>query len=186
MNFLKKNAFTLLLTGFLLALLLLPDFRAFVVRQILMKPTLEKVENEVTLTDEEMQLPLKGVNVANANLSDFKNKVIFLNFWGSWCPPCRAEFPSIQKLYESQKTSTVFVLVAMQDQEEDVKKFLQQNHFSTPVYFAQGPLSEKLLPKSFPTTLIIGQDGRILQKEEAAKDWNAPEVHRFLNQIHKK
>ena len=90
MNFLKKNWLTLLLTAFFFFFLLIPSFKEFVQRQILMKPSLEKVENEVTFSPEELNLQLKGVNVPDANLADFKDKLIFLNFWGTWCPPCRA------------------------------------------------------------------------------------------------
>jgi hypothetical protein len=72
MNFLKKNWITLLLTAFLLAILLIPSFKEFVQRQILMKPSLEKVENEVTFSPEELNLQLKGVNVPDANLAEFE------------------------------------------------------------------------------------------------------------------
>ena len=156
MNFLKKNWLTLLLTAFLLSILLIPSFKEFVQRQILMKPSLEKVENEVTFSPEELNLQLKGVNVPDANLADFKDKLIFLNFWGTWCPPCRAEYTSIQKLYDAKKDKVAFVLIAMQDEEEKVKKFLADNNYTTPVYFATSPLSEKMLPKVFPTTFILG------------------------------
>ena len=185
MNFLKKNWLTLLLTTFLLAILLIPSFKEFVTRQILMKPSLEKVENEVTFNSEELNLQLKGVNVPNANLADFKDKVVFLNFWGTWCPPCRAEYPSIQKLYEAKKDKVQFVLVAMQDEEEKVKQFLAENKYTTPVYLAKSPLAEKMLPKSFPTTFLIGQNGRILMKEDAAKDWNAEDVLQFIDSVTK-
>ena len=183
MNFLKKNWLTLLLTAFLLSILLIPSFKEFVQRQILMKPSLEKVENEVTFSPEELNLQLKGVNVPDANLADFKDKVVFLNFWGSWCPPCRAEYPSIQKLYEAKKNKVAFVLIAMQDEEEKVKKFLADNHYTTPVYFATSPLSEKMLPKVFPTTKKKKKNGRILMKEDAAKDWNSESVHQFLDSV---
>ena len=185
MNFLKKNWITLSLTAFLLAILLIPSFKEFVTRQILMKPSLEKVENEVTFTPEELNLQLKGVNVPDANLADFKGKVVFLNFWGTWCPPCRAEYPSIQKLYEAKKSKVQFVLVAMQDEEEKVKQFLAENKYTTPVYLAKSPLAEKMLPKSFPTTFLIGQNGRILMKEDAAKDWNAEDVLQFIDSVTK-
>lgn len=185
MNFLKKNWLTLLLTTFLLAVLLIPSFKEFVIRQILMKPSLEKVENEITFTPEEMNLPLKGINVPDANLADFKDKVVFLNFWGTWCPPCRAEFPTVQKLYDAKKDKVQFVLIAMQDEEAQVKKFLAENHYTTPVYIAAGPIAEKMLPQSFPTTFILGKKGRILQKEEAAKDWSSDAVQQFLDAISK-
>ena len=185
MNFLKKNWITLLLTAFLLSILLIPSFKEFVTRQILMKPSLEKVENEVTFTSEELNIQLKGVNVPDANLADFKGKVVFLNFWGTWCPPCRAEYPSIQKLYEAKKDKVQFVLVAMQDEEEKVKQFLAENKYTTPVYLAKSPLAEKMLPKSFPTTFLIGQNGRILMKEDAAKDWNAEDVLQFIDSVTK-
>ena len=183
MNFLRKNWLTLLLSVFLVSMFLFPDFRAFVQRQILMKPSLEKVEKDVTFTTEEMNIQLKGVNVPDANLADFKDKVVFLNFWGSWCPPCRAEYPSIQKLYDAKKDKVAFVLIAMQDEEEKVKKFLADNNYTTPVYFATSPLSEKMLPKVFPTTFILGKNGRILMKEDAAKDWNSESVHQFLESV---
>lgn len=185
MNFLKKNWITLSLTAFLLAILLIPSFKEFVTRQILMKPSLEKVENEVTFTPEELNIQLKGVNVPDANLADFKGKVVFLNFWGTWCPPCRAEYPSIQKLYEAKKDKVQFVLVAMQDEEEKVKQFLAENKYTTPVYLAKSPLAEKMLPKSFPTTFLVGQNGRILMKEDAAKDWNAEDVLQFIDSVTK-
>ncbi len=172
MNFLRKNWLTLLLSVFLVFMFLFPDFRAFVQRQILMKPSLEKVEKDVTFTAEEMNIQLKGVNVPDANLADFKDKVVFLNF----CP-------SIQKLYDAKKDKVAFVLIAMQDEEEKVKKFLADNNYTTPVYFATSPLSEKMLPKVFPTTFILGKNGRILMKEDAAKDWNSESVHQFLDSV---
>ena len=103
MNFLRKNWLTLLLSVFLVSMFLFPDFRAFVQRQILMKPSLEKVEKDVTFTAEEMNIQLKGVNVPDANLADFKDKVVFLNFWGSWCPPCTEQNIRVYKNYKMPK-----------------------------------------------------------------------------------
>ncbi len=65
----------------------MPDLRNFVKEQITNSASLKKVENEVTFTPEEMNLQLKGVNVPDANLADFKDKVVFLNFWGTWYMP---------------------------------------------------------------------------------------------------
>ena len=185
MNFLRKNWLTLLLTVFVVALFVFPDFKAFIQRQILMKPSLEKVENEVTFSPEEMNVQLKGINVPDANLADFKDKVVFLNFWGTWCPPCRAEFPTIQKLYDAKKDKVQFVLIAMQDEEEKVKQFLKEHNYTTPVYLVTSPLSEKMLPKVYPTTFILGKNGRILKKDDGASDWNSDSVHQFIDSVAK-
>lgn len=183
MNFLKKNWLSLLLSAFLVSMFLFPDFRAFIQRQILMKPSLEKVENDITFSSEELNVHLKGVNVPDASLADFKDKVVFLNFWGTWCPPCRAEFPTIQKLYEAKKDKVQFVLIAMQDEEEKVKQFLKEHNYNTPVYLATSPLPEKMLPKVFPTTFILGKNGRILKKDDGASDWNSASVHQFIDSV---
>lgn len=185
MEFLKKNGLFIVFTALLIGVFVFPKFGDFVRSQLLMKPAMEKMENEIKVSDEDFDIDLKGVNVPNANLKDFKGKVLFLNFWGSWCPPCRAEWGSIQKLYDGEKDKVGFVLIAMQDEEAKVKQFLKDNGYTAPVYIAQSPISEKLLPKVFPTTFIINPQGYIVRKEDVANDWNAQAVHDYLNRLTK-
>ncbi len=144
------------------------------------------IENAVTLKDSDMDIQLKGINIADTNLKDLKgNKLIFLNFWGTWCPPCREEWPTIQKLYDGKKNKVDFVLIAMQDQEADVRKFLEKYNYSVPVYIAQSPISNSVLPKVFPTTFLLDKNGRILLKEDASKDWNSKSVNDFIDNFTK-
>ncbi|SEF52836.1 Thiol-disulfide isomerase or thioredoxin [Halpernia humi] len=185
MNFLKKNIFYLILTAFMIAVFAIPKFGDFVRGQILMSPSISKVESEITFSDSDYNIALKGINVPDANLKDFKNETVFLNFWGTWCPPCRAEWPTIQKLYDAKNGKMKFVLIAMQDKEEDIRKFLKENNYNVPVYVAQSPLTEKLLPSVFPTTYILAKGGRILQKEDGSKDWNSKNVLDFIDNVTK-
>lgn len=104
-------------------------------------------------------------------LSDFKGKVIFMNFWATWCPPCRAEMPEIQKLYESyqkEPDSDVVILGVAgpgygQEQSEDgVKKFLNDNGYTYPVLMDDGgKMFEQYGITSFPTTFMITKDGKV-------------------------
>lgn len=179
MKFLKNNIIFLVLSGFLLAVILVPGLRLKL--KDLFFPVAE-IENTVIVPEADFDIDLKGINTASTNLKNLKkNKLIFLNFWGTWCPPCREEWPTIQKLYENKKNKVEFVLIAMQDEEQKVQEFLKKNNYTAPVYIAQSPISEKILPKVFPTTFLLNKDGRILLKEDASKDWNSVKVHQFID-----
>ncbi|UOE41485.1 TlpA family protein disulfide reductase [Chryseobacterium suipulveris] len=183
MNFLKKNLFYLVATAILLVVWLVPSVR--VKLNTLFFP-IATVEEAITLNDADYNIQLKGMNVPDANLKDFKGKkLVLLNFWGTWCAPCREEWPTIQKLHDSKKDKVDFVLIAMQDKEEAVKKFLQENNYTVPVYMAESPVTANVLPKAFPTTFLLDKNGRILLKEDASKDWNTKSVHDMIDAMAK-
>ncbi|NAW50409.1 redoxin family protein [Elizabethkingia argentiflava] len=179
----KKKIWIFLGAVVVILILLLPGLRSFLKDQLMMKPAIEKLNNEITVTDSEYDIQLKGINTPDANLKDFQGKVLFLNFWGTWCPPCRHEWPSIQKLYGLKKDKMQFVLIAMQDQEADILKFLKEENYTVPVYIAQSLLPEKFLVKIFPSTFIIDKKGRILKKEEGAEDWSSASNQTFIDTI---
>lgn len=150
-------------------------------------PSKEKIDRNFNLNDQEMAVSLKGYNgTADANLADFRGKVVFLNFWGSWCPPCVEEMPGIQKLYETKGDQMVIVLITMKDKPEKFVPFLQENHYSMPVYEASSLLPKQLIPGSFPTTYILNKKGEIVLKEIKSVDWGSDEalsmVQKFIDE----
>jgi len=185
MNFLKKNLIYIILVVVFSAFALIKPLRDFVSEQISMSPTVAKINNETLLPENVLDIDLKGINTSSTNLKNLRGKVLFLNFWGTWCPPCRTEWPTIQKLYDLKKDKLEFALIAMQDQEEDVKKFLKENNYTVPVYIAESPLDPKILPVAFPTSYLIGKDGRILKKEDSSMDWSKDSVLEFIDNVTK-
>lgn len=179
MNFIKKNIIYILALGLLAGIALIPG-----VKKIFL-PVAE-VESHLNIPEADYNVQLKGINTTSTNLKNFYGKkVLFLNYWGTWCKPCRDEWPSIQKLYDGKKNEMDFVLIAMMDDEEKVRKFLEENNYTVPVYIAETPISKNILPKVFPTTFLLDRSGRILLKETSSKDWNSNSALAFINNVTK-
>jgi thiol-disulfide isomerase/thioredoxin len=123
------------------------------------------------LSPEQYNIELKGMNTKDINFTDLKGKKIFLNFWGTWCPICVKEMPDIQELYNKKRNEYHFVLIYMKDKRQEVEEYLQKNQYTFPVYEAVSPIEISLLPRSFPTTVLIDEQGNIKEKIEGARDW---------------
>jgi len=107
---------------------------------------------------------LSPLNGGVSNLASLKGKIVLLNFWATWCPPCRAEMPSIQKLWEKTK-DRAFTVAAVSSGEAgaEVSGFLSKNGFSYPVYLDQsGEVGSAFGVRSIPTTYIIDKQGRVI------------------------
>ena len=103
------------------------------------------------LSAEDYQLDLADLNGNSHVLGDFKNKVVLLNFWATWCPPCRAELPAIQELYNDYGDRINFVLVSSEEPGK-LKTFLHESGYTLPVYTQQSPLPPAFRVQSIPTT----------------------------------
>ena len=116
------------------------------------------------------------------NLQDYKGKVVLINNWATWCPPCVAEMPSLAKLHEQYNERVVFLFVA-QDKPEKVAAFLHKNNLNIPVVFMQSDTPQLLQSSSIPTTFIINKQGEIVVKKTGAADWNSGQVHKILDKL---
>ena len=181
MKFFRKNLIYSLILILLAVVAFVPGVKDYLKKTFLPVAT---VEQAVTVEESDLDVKLKGINTADTNLKEFRGKkLVFLNFWGTWCAPCRTEWPSIEKLYKAKNKQMDFVLIAMMDKEEEVKKFVENNQYTAPVYIAESPINGKILPRVFPTTFILDKNGRILKKETSSKDWNTSSVVNFINNV---
>lgn len=151
------------------------------IKSAVITPSVTKVEERTPVSN--LDLSLKGmVNASDSNLNELKGKVIFLNYWATWCPPCRAEMPSIQNLYNDYKDKIAFVFITS-DPKEKVEKFFQDNNYNLPTYSLQSNPAPEISTRSLPTTFIIDKNGRIVEKEVGASNWNSSGYRKLFDTL---
>ncbi|MBC8166193.1 MAG: TlpA family protein disulfide reductase, partial [Bryobacteraceae bacterium] len=110
--------------------------------------------------------------------TEFGGKLLVLNFWATWCPPCVEEMPSLQEFARSTASSGVVVLgVSIDRNERAYKNFLQQNRLAFAV--ARDPeenISSSYGTFKWPETYVIDRTGKVLQKHIGPKDWTDPAI----------
>lgn len=129
---------------------------------------------------------LKDLAGNSVSLSAFKGKVILLNFWASWCPPCRAEMPTINKLNELLKNRGFVVLAVSTDRSiYDVKDYISKNPVNFTVLMDYNLSVSRNLYKVFmmPTTFLIDRKGIIVKKYFGEQDWSRPEMIKEIEEI---
>jgi len=113
--------------------------------------------------------------------SEFKGKPVFINLWATWCPPCIAEMPDIQKLYEDESTGDVaFVMISLDDEWEKAKKFVEKKRYSFPIYRLASPLPEVYNSRSIPATYVISRQGKIVMSRQGMADYYNRKTIAFL------
>jgi peroxiredoxin len=122
-----------------------------------------------------VEIQLKDVFGNTVSLSDFRGKVVFLNFWATWCPPCVIEMPSMQKLHRRFKDKN-FVMVAINSQETDaqVKSFFDKSKLSfTALLDSSGEVGTGFDVYALPTTFVLDKEGRIIGRALGPRDWDS-------------
>lgn len=179
----------------LILLLILPAGRTWVQQGLmkigLFKPTLEKPE--VIAETPETETPstnYAGVSFSDddgklVTIPDLKGKVVFLNFWATWCPPCKAEMPSIQVLKDKFKDNdeVAFLIVEIEGEKEKAHDFMQQGKMDLPIYYPASQIPGEWLTGSIPTTVILDKTGSIAARHEGMADYSRTEVFDFITEL---
>jgi len=130
---------------------------------------------------------VEGLDGARHRLSDFKGKVVFLNFWATWCAPCREEVPAIQSLHKKFLKQSDFVIMAIacdQNGRSDVEKFLSGNIVTFPVYLdSETKIAMEYGVSGFPETFIIDRSGKVAQKFIGPRDWDSPRFQELVEKL---
>ncbi|MCB1783549.1 MAG: TlpA family protein disulfide reductase [Alphaproteobacteria bacterium] len=131
---------------------------------------------------------LKGVS---HHISDYRGRVVLLNFWATWCAPCLQEFPSMVSLVKAMEGRAVLLAVAMNEHESDVTQFLAKvGAANVPGVVvgldAEGKISHGLfMTERFPETIIVAPDGTMARKVVGGIEWDAPDMLDYLKGLSK-
>jgi peroxiredoxin len=115
-------------------------------------------------------------------LDDLRGKVVLLNFWATWCPPCRFEMPSMEALHEELSSQGLVVLaVAPRESAEDVRSFYNEHRLSFPALLDhEAEVSGLYKVWSLPTTFVINKHGYVVGKIIGYRDWNNDQSKDFF------
>jgi len=140
---------------------------------------------KVAPRDFSLPLAAPGVMGKLQGLSELKGKVVFLNFWATWCGPCRAEMPSMQVLYDSYNEKGLEILaVNCGEKQDQVLSFLKANKLSFPAALdADGKVSSVYGIQAIPTTYLSDRDGNIIARVMGSINWDTPKVRAALEKL---
>ncbi len=111
-------------------------------------------------------------------LADYRGKMVFLNFWATWCAPCRDEMPSMQVLYDELSDEGLeIVAVNVLETEDMVSAFVEENGFTYSVMLdSDGRVSLRYSVRAYPTTYIIDRAGNVIAVRQGFHTWSTPEM----------
>jgi thiol-disulfide isomerase/thioredoxin len=126
---------------------------------------------------------LETLNGESLSFSEMKGKVVFINFWATWCPPCIAEMPDIHALFKEKGDEVEFVMISLDQDEQKAKDFIERKEFEFPVYYLRSALPSSYDTHSIPTTYVIGKDGLIKVENHGMAKYSSESFKAFLDEL---
>ncbi|GAC1598974.1 MAG: hypothetical protein NVS3B8_11510 [Chitinophagaceae bacterium] len=180
----KKRGVSIILIGFLLLLIVNPNAKAWLLKQLVSVGLFKAEIKKEGIQNQPENIFFLYANAAGktSSIADLKGKVVFINFWASWCPPCRAEMPSIEALYKKLEKDNRFVLLFIneEDDKQKAKNYLEKNQYTIPLYSRSGNVPNEIFSGSLPTTIVIDKKGRIVLKHEGMAGYD---TDKFMKQL---
>ena len=129
---------------------------------------------------------LQKLNGSVVKLIDYKGKVVLVNFWASWCGPCKMEIPSLNRLYQKRK-STGFEIVAISLDRTPVSKlaaFVKEKQMDFPILLnPDGDVSERYMVRGIPSSFLLDKKGMIKWKVVGGMEWDRADVLSRIDQL---
>lgn len=182
----KKRWGSILFYGVVILFIFSPGAKSWLLQQVVSTGLLKaeiKNNNAKGLPDAATFLFIDS-NGKTSTTADLKGKVVFINFWASWCPPCRAEMPSLENLYQKLKDNSNFVFLFInEDDGSKGLKYLEANHFTMPFYQASGDVPAEIFSGSLPTTIVLDKNGKVVLKHSGMARYDTQDFMRQLKEL---
>ncbi len=179
----KNNGGSILFYTAILIFIFSPAAKAWLLRQVI-STGFFKAEIKKELSRNTGSPPAFSFTDSNGNLitsASLKGKVVLINFWASWCPPCRAEMPSLHKLYLSLHNDNrfVFLFVNEDDNKSKAIRFIENNQLAIPLYNC-AEVPPEIFSGTLPTTIVLNKEGKIVWKHHGMADYDNDQ---FIGQL---
>lgn len=152
---------------------------------IFSRPAPKLVENPKEIDPGEWNWELKSFSGKSTVLSNYKGKIIFFNWWATWCKPCINEMASIHKLIKETKGLNIEFFLVTDEDEATVEPFVKDKKWDLPIYYAHGEVPPSFTPSFFPTTYIFNSKGDMIINHTGMENWSHQDVITFLTNLSK-
>jgi thiol-disulfide isomerase/thioredoxin len=174
----------------LIAIIVSPDVKVLMLKVVMKTGLFRPDISEVPISQQgepvsNEDLKLLDRDGRQINIDAFNGKVIFLNFWATWCPPCRAEMPSINSLYQrfGKDSSVIFLMVDVDGEVTRSETFLSKYGYEFPLYIPAGSLPKRLFDGTLPTTVVLDKNGRVAMKHSGIADYSTASFMKFMEDL---
>lgn len=134
---------------------------------------LDKNPSTETVVDKEVPAEIHDAEGNAVNFADFKGKLVFINNWATWCPPCVAEMPTIEKLKkEMPEDEVAFVMVSYDRNPRKAINWMKKKNMDLPVYFPGKNFPRQFITDAIPATFVLDREGKILHTYLGMADYS--------------
>ncbi|MES2651327.1 MAG: TlpA disulfide reductase family protein [Bacteroidota bacterium] len=183
----KKNIGNAVFILLILTIILVPSAKALVMQGLmeigLFKPSIDKPKSGLAADLHSIKFKDSKNNVVS--LGDLKGKIVFLNFWATWCPPCLAEMPSINQLHQqfAGDEEVVFLLIDADGNFTKSQAYLDRKKYKMPIYALASSIPKEIFNGSLPTTLVFDKKGRVAYNGVGAANYANPKFIAFIKEL---
>jgi thiol-disulfide isomerase/thioredoxin len=179
----KKRWASILFYGIIILLIFSPGAKSWLLQQVVSTGLLKaEIKNGAKDLQNAATFSFIDGEGKTSTTADLKGKVVFINFWASWCPPCRAEMPSLENLYQKLKDNSNFVFLFINEDDDRSKglKYLEANDFTIAFYQASGNVPAEIFSGSLPTTIVLNKKGKVVLKHSGMARYDTQD---FMSQL---